>query len=64
MSVQLESFIRECFVRGIPRGTVFLIAGTVFAHYAVDLRREERAMPLPVGRPGRLARIAVSLESR
>jgi uncharacterized protein DUF5671 len=37
---------------------VFLIAGTVFAHYAGDLRREEQAMPLPARRTGPLARIA------
>jgi hypothetical protein len=37
---------------------VFLIAGTVFAHYAGDLRREEQATPLPAAPPGLLARIA------
>jgi hypothetical protein len=37
---------------------VFLIAGTVFAHYAGDLRREEQATPLPARRTGPLARIA------
>ena len=37
---------------------VFLIAGTVFMHYAGDLRREEQATPLPATRTGPLARIA------
>ena len=37
---------------------VFLIAGTVFAHYAGDLRREEQATPLPAAPASLLARIA------
>ncbi len=39
---------------------VFLVAGTVFAHYAGDLRREEQATPLPAAPPGLLARIAAA----
>jgi hypothetical protein len=39
---------------------VFVIAGTVFAHYAGDLRREEQATPLPAARTGLLARIAAA----
>jgi len=39
---------------------VFLIAGTVFAHYAGDLRREEGATPLPAAPPGFFARVAAA----
>ena len=37
---------------------VFLIAGSVFAHYAGDLRREEQATPLPAAPPRLPARVA------
>lgn len=42
---------------GLKVLVVFLIAGSVFAHYAGDLRREEREVPLPAAPPGLLARV-------